>query len=109
TALGRFKHEAGTAAIADDGRAVIYSGDDERFDYLYKFVSDDVADLTGGAAANADLLDRGTLHVARFDGTGDGTTDGRGEWIPLVHGEESFVDGFTAAEVLLFTRLAADT
>ncbi|TRY17513.1 PhoX family phosphatase [Tessaracoccus rhinocerotis] len=120
TALGRFKHEAGTVAIAADGRAVVYSGDDERFDYVYKFVSDDVADLDGGAAANADLLDRGTLYVARFDGNSGtiadggqlpayGAFDGTGEWIPLVHNDESFVDGFTAAEVLLFTRLAADT
>ncbi|MCC2592895.1 PhoX family phosphatase [Tessaracoccus sp. OS52] len=119
TALGRFKHEAGTAAIAADGRAVVYSGDDERFDYIYKFVSDAVADLDGGASANADLLDNGTLYVARFSGDSgtisdgempsDGAFDGTGEWIPLVHGDESFVDGFTAAEVLLFTRLAADT
>ncbi|GAB3821724.1 PhoX family protein [Tessaracoccus terricola] len=109
TALGRFKHEAGTVAIAADGRAVIYSGDDERFDYVYKFVSDDVADLDGGAAGNEDLLDFGTLYVARFDGDAGAGTDGTGEWIPLVHNDQSFVEGFTAAEVLLFTRLAADT
>lgn len=129
TALGRFKHEAGTSVLASDGRAVVYSGDDERFDYLYKFVSDDVVDMSGDlatrAAANAGILDRGTLYVARFTGnspaseiTGDGSVpadgafDGSGEWIPLVHSDgetaESFVDGMTAEEVLLFTRLAGD-
>lgn len=123
TALGRFKHEAGNARITADGRVAIYMGDDERFDYVYKFVSDaKVAEGTGkdGAAANADLLDSGTLYVAKFsgnsaseiDGSGkvpsDGKFDGTGEWIKLVHGDESFVDGMTAAEVLIHTRMAAD-
>ncbi len=121
TMLGRFKHEAGTAVISADGRAVVYSGDDERFDYLYKFVSEGKVDVDGGAAGNADLLDRGTLYVARFtgdspaaeiDGTGklpsDGAFDGSGEWIPLVTNDVSHVPGFTAAEVLVYTRQAAD-
>ena len=118
--LGRTKHEAGTSVIAKDGRAVVYSGDDERFDYLYKFVSTKKVQ-PGGAKANADLLDTGTLYVARFtgdspaaeiDGKGtlpsDGAFDGTGEWIPLCTDTESFVDGFTVEEVLVFTRLAAD-
>src|SRR5690606_6973709 len=40
TALGRFKHEGAEIILSRDGRAVAYMGDDERFDYLYKFVSD---------------------------------------------------------------------
>lgn len=119
--LGRFKHEAGTTVIAPDGRAVVYSGDDERFDYLYKFVTKNKV-KPGGAKANADLLDSGTLYVARFtgdspaseiDGSGklssDGAFDGVGEWIALCDEKQSFVPGFTLEEVLIFTRIAADT
>ncbi|WP_233576477.1 PhoX family protein [Saccharopolyspora rhizosphaerae] len=123
TALGRFKHEGAAVTIADDGRVVAYSGDDERFDYLYKFVSHGKVKRGTSALArrhNTSLLDDGTLHVAKFtgnspgeiDGTGklpaDGEFDGVGEWIPLASGKESFVPGFTAEEVYVFTRLAAD-
>ena len=123
TALGRFKHEAATPRITKDGRVALYMGDDERFDYLYKFVSRDKLRRGSSAAArraNRDLLDHGTLYVARFtgdspgeiDGSGrlpaDGEFDGAGEWIPLVSGTRSYVPGMSAEEVLLFTRLAAD-
>ncbi|MFC7404409.1 PhoX family protein [Georgenia alba] len=120
TALGRFKHEAATINIAEDGRAVAYMGDDEVFDYLYKFVSDGVY-VEGDDANNATLLDSGTLYVARFtgdspaaeiDGVGtlpeDGEFDGSGEWIPLVSGTTSHVPGMSAEEVLIFTRQAGD-
>ncbi|OYN89465.1 PhoX family protein [Parenemella sanctibonifatiensis] len=125
TALGRFKHEAGAVSVSSDGHVAVYMGDDERFDYVYKFVSDGTVsgeNAKDGGDPNADLLDNGTLYVARFtgnspaeeiDGSGalpsDGEFDGTGEWIALVHGDESFVEGMTAAEVLIHTRLAADT
>jgi hypothetical protein len=124
TALGRFKHEGASIKIADDGRVVAYSGDDERFDYIYKFVSNGKVKSGTSAYArryNMALLDDGTLYVAKFtgnspageiDGTGklpaDGKFDGTGEWIPLASGKKSFVPGFTAEEVYVFTRLAAD-
>lgn len=120
TALGRFAHEAATTTISRDGRLVAYMGDDSRFEYVYKFVSKGRY-IKGHDRHNRTLLDEGTLYVARFtgdspkeelDGSGklpsDGAFDGSGEWIPLVSGDRSFVEGMTAAEVLVYTRAAAD-
>ncbi|WKN49139.1 PhoX family phosphatase [Nocardioides sp. Arc9.136] len=110
--LGRFKHEGANVALAKDGRAVAYMGDDERGDYLYKFVSRDKMKKGRGAAArrhNLTLLTRGTLYVAKL--TGDGTQDGydgTGEWIRLTSDTTSYVEGMSVADVLIDTRLAAD-
>jgi secreted PhoX family phosphatase len=113
TMLGRFKHEGANIAISKDGHAVAYMGDDERGDYIYKFVSR--LRYWGGKGARAKahnmaLLDDGTLYVARFtgDGTADGQFDGTGEWLKLCTAKRSFVPGMSVAEVLIHTRLAAD-
>ncbi len=124
TALGRFKHEAANTALARDRRAVVYMGDDEKFDYIYKFVSKRRYRPGRGPwhrRHNSRLLEEGTLYVARFggdspageiDGSGrlpaDGAFDGAGEWVPLASGDRSHVPGMSAAEVLVHTRLAAD-
>jgi secreted PhoX family phosphatase len=123
TMLGRMKHEGATTRVTSDGRVAAYMGDDERFDYVYKFVSAGRVDTGRDSAArrrNFGLLDEGTLYVAQFtgdspdvvDGSGqppaDQEFDGTGRWIPLTDGRQSFVDGMSVDEVLVFTRLAAD-
>ncbi|MCY9784085.1 PhoX family phosphatase [Nocardiopsis sp. EMB25] len=120
TMLGRFKHEGANTRLTEDGRVAVYMGDDERFDYMYKFVSDGRY-IEGSRRHNLSLLDSGTLYVARLEGDSpaeeidnsgelpsDGAFDGTGEWIALCTATESFVDGFSVAEVLVYTRLAAD-
>src|SRR3546814_1570490 len=66
TALGRFKHENAALTQTSDGHAVVYMGDDERGEFIYKFVSRDKIDHKK-PKANRNLLDHGTLYVARFD------------------------------------------
>jgi secreted PhoX family phosphatase len=104
TALGRAAHEGATVATTRGGRAVVYMGEDARFEYIYKFVSRD-AIKPGGAAANRTLLDHGTLFVARFD------ADGKGRWLPLTHGSGPLTAaaGFAdQGEVLVRARQASD-
>src|SRR5262245_18802465 len=104
TALGRFSHEGAWPAVARDGRVVIYLGDDRAFEYIYKFVSRESWSRSD-RNANRDLLDRGTLYVARFH------QDGGGEWVELTHGRNGLTAqaGFAdQADVLIRTRSAAD-
>lgn len=113
TAIGRGAHEGAWVAVTKDKRAVVYSGEDARFEYIYKFVSRDAIKPAGNgltqAQANRDLLDHGTLYVARFD------ANGTGAWLPLVHAGVGGTNGLTSAagfadqgEVLIKARQASD-
>ncbi|MCY1673879.1 PhoX family phosphatase [Pseudarthrobacter sp. SL88] len=120
SAMGRFKHEGANVIVAKSGHVVAYMGDDERFDYLYKFISKGKY-IEGNRKNNMGLLSEGNLFVAQFTGnspaaeiTGTGTVpsdgafDGIGEWLPLVIDGKSAITGMSVEEVLVHTRIAAD-
>ncbi|MFG5384098.1 PhoX family protein [Yoonia sp. R2-816] len=94
TALGRFKHENAAAVIAPDGRVVVYMGDDERGEFMYKYVSNGV--YTPGGPTS-ELLDDGQLYVAKFD------NDLTGKWVALT----PEATGMDEAEIAIFSRVAA--
>jgi secreted PhoX family phosphatase len=105
TALGRFKHEGATTTLGRDGRVATYMGDDEAFEYFYKFVTAQQFDPEQ-PERNRDLLDTGTLYVAKL------FADGTGEWLPLIwneHSELTLKHGFASqADVVVHCREAAD-
>lgn len=94
TALGRFKHENAEVVLTKSGHVVVYMGDDERGEFLYKFVSDGVYDAT---KPSSHLLNKGVLYVAKF------YDDLRGAWLPLT----PETTGLSLAEICIHTRQAA--
>jgi secreted PhoX family phosphatase len=95
TALGRFKHENAEVVLADDGHVVVYMGDDERGEFMYKFISDGVYSAGGD---NSDLLEDGRLFVAKY------ADDGKGEWVELTPASTGMA---SKAEICIHTRIAA--
>ncbi|MEL6449783.1 MAG: PhoX family phosphatase [Pseudomonadota bacterium] len=94
TALGRFKHENAAYALAPDGRVVVYMGDDERGEFMYKWLSTDKY-VPGGDTST--LLSDGQLYVAKFN------MDMSGEWVALTPAATDM----TEAEIAIFSRMAA--
>ncbi|MGH8243884.1 MAG: PhoX family protein, partial [Steroidobacteraceae bacterium] len=99
TALGRMKHEGAWCQEARDGRLVVYMGDDEAFEYIYRYVSR--LPWRQMRRMGISPLNRGTLYVARFN------DDGRGRWLPLTPANPK-LDGWSLADILINTRGAAD-
>ena len=97
TALGRFKHENAEVVVAGNGHVVVYLGDDERGEFLYRFVS---AGRYDEGADNRDLLEDGTLFVARFE------DDGTGRWMELSPEATGMA---SRALIAIHTRVAASS
>lgn len=95
TALGRFKHENAEVVIAANGQLVVYMGDDERGEFLYRYVSNGTYSEGGD---NSSLLDDGKLYVAKF------SDDQRGEWVELTPASTGLP---SQAEICIHTRQAA--
>jgi len=101
TALGRFKHEGAAVTVGDGGRVVVYMGDDQANDYVYKFVSE--GDWRAMRAAGRSPLDHGRLYVARFD------ADGTGAWLELTADDPRLKSRLgDQGAVVTYVRLAAD-
>lgn len=94
SALGRFKHENAAIVVNKDNRVVVYMGDDERGEFLYRFVSDLFFDPEGD---NSNILESGSLYVAKF------TDNERGKWVELTTESTGMR---SQAEVCIYTRKA---
>ena len=84
TALGRFKHENAAFTVNQDGRAVVYLGDDERGAHLPLRLEEQ-----GGAGqrpCQPGSAGRGHPLCGPLRGQG-GELKGTGQWLPLVHGQ----------------------
>jgi secreted PhoX family phosphatase len=99
TSLGRFKHEGAWVQETRDGKVVVYSGDDEQFEYIYRFVSR--RKWRVARAMGRSPLDEGTLYVGRFH------SSGLGEWLPLTPDNPALA-GWSLNDILINTRGAAD-
>lgn len=94
TALGRFKHENAEVVLAPNGQVVVYMGDDERGEFIYRYVSNGKFSAAGD---NASLLDDGKLYAAKFN------DDQTGQWMELTPETTGLS---SQAEICIRTRVA---
>lgn len=89
TALGRFAHEGAAVTQAKDKRCVVYMGDDEYDQCIYKFIAKTPGTLT-----------EGELFVAHIE---------KGEWLPLSIKKQAILQKHfkDQTDVLIHTRRAA--
>ena len=98
TALGRLKHEGAWVQETKEGRVVVYIGDDERNDYISRFVSKRPWRQARKQGINP--LDDGVLYVGEFH-------EIYGEWLPLTPDNPKLA-GWILNDILINTRGAAD-
>lgn len=104
TALGRFNHDMLEVVELANGRVAVLMGDDERFGYLYCFVSD-AKFQSSNPASGRELLGEGSLYCAKF------AENGQVHWARMEYGQTPLdrTNNFTGQlDVLLEARRAAD-
>ena len=99
TALGRVKHEGAKVQETREGRIVVYTGDDETFEYIYRYVS--TLPWREARRRGVSPLDDGILYAAKFH------DDGCGEWLPLTPHNPA-LRSWSLNDILINTRGAAD-
>lgn len=89
TSMGRFAHECATVKELPDKRCVVYTGDDEEDEHLYKFIGD-----TPGR------LHTGKLYVANIE---------KGQWVSLMMEDQPILQAHfkDQLEVMVRCREAA--
>lgn len=76
TALGRKKNESANTVITNSGQVVVYTGDDQVNEFVYKFISKGKFDAKS-RIKNRELLSEGKLYAAKFN------ADGSGQWLEI--------------------------
>jgi len=99
TALGRIKHEGACVRETRDGRVVVLMGDDEEFEYIYRYVS--TLPWRTARKRGVSPLDEGTLSVAKFN------ADGSGRWLAL-NPSNPVLNNWSMSDILINTRGAGD-
>jgi len=74
---------------------IAYTGDDEQFEYIYRYVSKDR--WRRMIRESKSPLDQGTLYVARSN------AEGTGQWLPLTPNNPA-LGGWSLNDILINTR-----
>ena len=99
TALGRVKHEGAWVEETEDGHVVVYMGDDQAGEYIYRYLSNEP--WKQAFLKRKHPLDDGVLYVAKFN------ADGTGNWLPLTP-DNPALTGLSQADILINMRAASN-